>query len=50
MRPQGLDEWVVNPAVHEKFAEVAKAEAKRREDSRKMIAEVLGRKEEAEDA
>jgi hypothetical protein len=47
--PAGAKSWVVNPAVHQKFADRAKAEAKRREDGRKMVAEALGRKEETEE-
>jgi hypothetical protein len=37
--------WRVNPAVHHKFAERAKAEAERRDNDRKMIVEVLGGKQ-----
>lgn len=38
--------WLVNPAVHEKFAERAKAETERRAQVRQMIAEAVGRAEE----
>ena len=41
------DHWVVNPAVHEKFAERAKVETERRAEVRQMIAEAVGRKVEA---
>jgi hypothetical protein len=34
--------WVVNPAVHVKFAEKAKSEAERRANAREMIADILG--------
>ena len=33
--------WVVNPVVHQKFAERAEAEKKRREQDRAMIAELM---------
>jgi hypothetical protein len=34
--------WLVNPAVHQKFAERAKVEAARRAEVRKTIADALG--------
>ena len=34
--------WVVNPAVHVKFAEKAESEAERRANAREMIADILG--------
>ncbi|WP_377829530.1 DUF3987 domain-containing protein [Bradyrhizobium lupini] len=34
--------WTINPAVHQKFAERAKAEAARRAEVRQTIADVLG--------
>lgn len=40
-RPSTQPHWIVNPAVHEKFAERAKAEAERRERERATIAEIL---------
>ena len=33
--------WVVNPSVHQKFAERAEAEKKRRGEEREMIADLL---------
>ena len=40
-RPSDPPHWVVNPAVHQKFAERGKAEAERRERERAMIGEML---------
>jgi len=40
-RPSTQPHWIVNPAVHKKFAERAKAEAERRERERATIAEIL---------
>ncbi|CCD97737.1 hypothetical protein [Bradyrhizobium sp. STM 3809] len=34
--------WFVNPVVHQKFAEKGKAEAERRAEVRRIIAEVVG--------
>jgi hypothetical protein len=39
----GPPHWLVNPAVHQKFAERAKAEANRRAEVRQTIIDVLGR-------
>jgi hypothetical protein len=36
--------WIVNPAVHEKFAGKAKEEAERRSNAREMLAEIFGRR------
>jgi hypothetical protein len=41
-RPSGPLHWTVNPAVHERFAQRAKAEADRRKRDREMIAEIFG--------
>jgi Protein of unknown function (DUF3987) len=40
-RPSSPSHWVVNPAVHQKFAEKAKAEADRRERERTMIGKMM---------
>ena len=42
-RPSDPPHWIVNPAVHQKFAERAKAEAERRERERAMISGLLRR-------
>jgi hypothetical protein len=42
-RPTAPPHWVVNPAVHTKFAERATAEAKRRARTREMLAAMLGK-------
>jgi hypothetical protein len=39
-RPSTPTHWIVNPAVHERFAERGKAEAERRERDRATIAEI----------
>jgi hypothetical protein len=38
-----LPHWTVNPAVHTKFADRARAEAERRARGRKMVAAVFGK-------
>ena len=40
-RPSDPPHWVVNPVVHQKFAERGKAEAERRERERAIIGEML---------
>jgi Protein of unknown function (DUF3987) len=40
-RPSDPPRWIVNPVVHQKFAERGKAEAERRERDRKIIGEML---------
>ena len=40
-RPSDPPHWIVNPVVHQKFAERGKAEAERRERDREMIGEML---------
>ena len=40
-RPSSPPQWVVNPAVHVKFAQRAASEKERRERERKMIGELL---------
>ena len=42
-RPSDPPHWIVNPAVHQKFAERGKAEAERRERERAMISGLLRR-------
>jgi Protein of unknown function (DUF3987)/Bifunctional DNA primase/polymerase, N-terminal len=46
-RPTDL-RWIVNPAVHQKFAERAKAEAERRRGERAMIRDIVGQRGEGE--
>jgi hypothetical protein len=41
--PKSKPHWIVNPVVHVKFAERAKAEAGRRTRDREMIAAILGK-------
>ena len=43
-RPSDPPHWVVNPAVHQKFAERAEAEKKRREQDRETLAALFGGK------
>ena len=43
-RPSYPHHWVVNPAVHQKFAERAEAEKKRREQDRETLAALFGGK------
>jgi hypothetical protein len=43
-RPSYPHHWVVNPAVHQKFAKRAEAEKKRREQDRVTLAELFGGK------
>ena len=43
-RPSYPHHWVVNPAVHQKFAERAEAEKKRREQDHATLAELFGGK------
>ena len=40
-RPSDPPHWIVNPAVHQKFAERAEAERKRREREREAIDDLL---------
>jgi hypothetical protein len=40
-RPSDPPHWIVNPVVHQRFAERAEAAKKRREQDRKMIGELL---------
>jgi Protein of unknown function (DUF3987) len=44
-RPSDPPHWVVNPAVHEKFAARAQAEAERRERARELLASLQPREE-----
>ena len=43
-RPSDPPHWVVNPVVHQKFAERAEAEKKRREQERETLAVMFGGK------
>jgi hypothetical protein len=40
-RPSDPPRWIVNPAVHQRFAERAQAAKKRREQDREMIGDLL---------
>jgi hypothetical protein len=43
-RPSDPPHWIVNPVVHQKFAERGQAEAERRQRARTMLADLLPRK------
>ena len=43
-RPSSPPQWLVNPRVHEKFAERAKTETERRKKVQAIILDLAGRK------
>jgi uncharacterized protein DUF3987/primase-like protein len=43
-RANSPPQWLVNPLVHARFADKAKAEAARRSSAREMLAEIFGKK------
>ena len=42
-RSNSQPQWNVNPLVHERFADRAKAEAERRKNAREMLHELYGK-------